>query len=89
MPTRYRTALGQAIHAEHLGQARAATGDKNQARTAWSAALAIYESLKADSEIADIRSALASLVAKRAGEARNFGLVYPAPAPQVRILGYV
>ncbi len=53
--------VGQATTLKYLGQARAATGDKNQARTAWSAALAIYESLKADSEIADIRSALASL----------------------------
>ena len=53
--------IGQAVTLKHLGQARHAVGDDEEARQAWTAALAIYQSLKADPEIADISSALETL----------------------------
>ena len=53
--------IGQATTLKYLGRARHATGDDDQARTAWDEALAIFESLKADSEAADIRASLALL----------------------------
>jgi len=53
--------IGQAVTLRYLGDARLAVGDKDAARQAWSAALAIFEDLKADAEVAEIRSSLASL----------------------------
>ena len=53
--------IGQAVTLKHLGQARHAVGDDDEARQAWTAALAIYQSLEADPEVADISSALETL----------------------------
>jgi tetratricopeptide (TPR) repeat protein len=53
--------IGQALALKYLGRARHATGGEDEARQAWTAALAIFERLNADSEVADIRAALASL----------------------------
>jgi DNA-binding SARP family transcriptional activator len=53
--------IGQAKTLMYIGQGRHATGDDDQARAAWTEALAIFEGLKADAEAADIRSALAKL----------------------------
>jgi DNA-binding SARP family transcriptional activator len=52
---------GQAIALKYLGYARHAAGDDEKARQAWTAALVIFESLGADSDVAEIRSALAAL----------------------------
>jgi tetratricopeptide (TPR) repeat protein len=53
--------IGQALTLKYLGRARHATGGDDQARQEWTAALAIFESLKADLEVANIHAALASL----------------------------
>jgi DNA-binding SARP family transcriptional activator len=53
--------IGQALALRYLGDARLAVGDKDAARQAWTDALAIFEDLKADAEVAEIRSSLASL----------------------------
>jgi DNA-binding SARP family transcriptional activator len=52
---------GQGIALKYLGYARHAVGDDDKARQAWTAALAIFESLRADAEVAAISAALASL----------------------------
>jgi DNA-binding SARP family transcriptional activator len=52
---------GQAIALKYLGHARHAASGDDEARQAWTAALAIFESLKADVEVADVRAALAAL----------------------------
>jgi DNA-binding SARP family transcriptional activator len=51
---------GQAIALKHLGYARHAAGEDDKASEAWTAALAIFEGLRVDSEVAEIRSALAA-----------------------------
>ena len=53
--------IGQAISLRYLGDARLAAGDQDAARQAWTDALAIFEDLKADAEVAEIRASLASL----------------------------
>jgi DNA-binding SARP family transcriptional activator len=53
--------LAQATTLRYLGHARHATGDESGARQAWTAALAIFETLGSDADVADIRSALAAL----------------------------
>ena len=57
--------IGQAVTLRHLGQARHAVGDDDGARQAWTAALAIYRSLEADPEVADISAALKTLPGQR------------------------
>jgi DNA-binding SARP family transcriptional activator/Tfp pilus assembly protein PilF len=57
--------IGQAVTLKHLGQARHAVGEEDEARQAWTAALAIYQSLMADTEVADISSALEALPGQR------------------------
>jgi len=54
---------GEAVTLRYLGQARHAAGDHDEARRAWTSALALFENLKAEPEAADIRSALAALPA--------------------------
>jgi DNA-binding SARP family transcriptional activator/Tfp pilus assembly protein PilF len=53
--------IGQAVALKYLGRARHAAGAVDEAREAWTAALAIFESLGLDMEVADIKSALAAL----------------------------
>ena len=53
--------IGQALALRYLGDACLSVGDKEAARQAWTEALAIFKDLKADSEVAEISSSLASL----------------------------
>jgi DNA-binding SARP family transcriptional activator/Tfp pilus assembly protein PilF len=53
--------IGQAIALKYLGQARHAAGDEDAARQAFTAALEIFESLGSDTDVADIKAALAGL----------------------------
>ena len=53
--------IGQALALRYLGDARLSVGDKEAARQAWTEALTIFKDLKADSEVAEISSSLASL----------------------------
>lgn len=53
--------IGQAIALKYLGQARQAAGDEDAARQAWTAALAIFENLGSDTDVADVKAALAGL----------------------------
>jgi tetratricopeptide (TPR) repeat protein len=53
--------LSQALTLKYLGRADQSLSRLERAREEWTAALAIFESLKEDAEVADINSALASL----------------------------
>jgi tetratricopeptide (TPR) repeat protein len=52
---------GQAVALKYLGRARHAAADVDDAREAWTEALAIFQSLGLDMEVADIQSTLAGL----------------------------
>uniref|UniRef100_UPI002628DF7C ATP-binding protein n=1 Tax=Trebonia sp. TaxID=2767075 RepID=UPI002628DF7C len=58
--------LGQALALKYLGQARLMSAEQDAARQSWIAALAIFESLELDAEIAEIQSALGALPGARA-----------------------
>jgi DNA-binding SARP family transcriptional activator/Tfp pilus assembly protein PilF len=54
--------IGQATTLKYLGLARHATGDKDGARQALMAALAIFEGIGSDADVEDVKSALAALL---------------------------
>jgi DNA-binding SARP family transcriptional activator len=56
--------IGQANALKYLGTAQRQAGQGEAARESWTAALVIFENLKADAEVAEIHIALAALLAR-------------------------